>query len=40
MTEEEQAFLDWWNETDHTAILNPDGPLMLDVWLAGDRVGV
>jgi hypothetical protein len=35
MTEEEQAFLDWWNETDHTAILNPDGPLMWDVWLAG-----
>jgi len=35
MTEEEQAFLDWWNETDHTAILKPDGPLMLDVWRAG-----
>jgi hypothetical protein len=33
--EEKEAFWKWWNETGHTALLKPDGPLMLDVWLAG-----
>lgn len=33
--EERAAFWKWWNETGYTALLQPDGPLMLEVWLAG-----